>query len=99
MWIEPAATISAPEATEPSTVTSPNGNTTDWPERTGLSISMDAGCGGGGGADGAGSAAATAVEAAAATSEGVSAGFSSPPGRPPIRTGGNLRPQAAGSTP
>src|SRR5436309_6097338 len=98
MWIEPAATISAPEATEPSTVTSPNGNTTDCPERIGLSIKSEAGCGGGGGAAGAlaGSAAATALEAAAATSAGVSAGLSSPPGRPPIRTGGSLRPQAAG---
>jgi hypothetical protein len=40
--MEPPATISAPEPTEPSTVTSPSGNTTDWPERTGLSSISEA---------------------------------------------------------
>ena len=33
--MEPPATISAPEATEPMMVTSPSGKTIDWPERTG----------------------------------------------------------------
>src|SRR5579885_2775916 len=40
--MDPPAMISAPDATEPSTVTSPSGKTTDCPERTGLSISKDA---------------------------------------------------------
>src|SRR5450759_4072774 len=42
-WIEPPATSSAPEATEPSTVTSPSGKKMDWPERTGLSSRSVAG--------------------------------------------------------
>src|SRR5262245_386438 len=41
MWTEPAATISAPEATEATTVTSPSGQTTNWPERTGASMSNE----------------------------------------------------------
>src|SRR5262245_35884008 len=49
--------ISAPDATEPSTVTSPCGKTTDWPERTGLSSTSElgscaAGAGAGAGAGG-----------------------------------------------
>ena len=43
MWIEPPATISAPEPTEPKIVTSPSANTTDCPERTGLSSSSEPG--------------------------------------------------------
>ena len=34
MWIDPPATISAPELTDPITVTSPSGNSMVWPERT-----------------------------------------------------------------
>jgi len=45
MWIDPPATISAPEPTEPSTVTSPSVKTIDWPERTGLSSSSEVGFG------------------------------------------------------
>ncbi len=55
-WIEPPATISAPEATEPRITTSPRSNTTDWPERTGRSTSSEGepdGAGGAGGAAGA----------------------------------------------
>ena len=43
--MEPPATISAPEPTEPSTVTSPSMNTIDWPDRTGLSRSNEVGFG------------------------------------------------------
>ncbi len=34
-WIEPLAIISAPQATEPMIVTSPDSWTIDWPERIG----------------------------------------------------------------
>ena len=37
--------ISAPDETEPTTVTSPSGKMIDWPERTGLSIADVAHCG------------------------------------------------------
>src|SRR5881392_4021436 len=39
--MEPPATISAPDPTEPSTVTSPSVKMIDWPERTGLSSSNE----------------------------------------------------------
>ena len=39
----PPATISDPDATEPSTVTSPFGKMTVWPERTGVAISNEVG--------------------------------------------------------
>ena len=39
--MDPPATISAPDPTEPSTVTSPSGKMIDWPERTGWSSSSE----------------------------------------------------------
>jgi hypothetical protein len=42
-WIDPLATTSAPEEAEPSTVTTPKGKMTDWPERIGLSINGEFG--------------------------------------------------------
>src|SRR6266508_2973562 len=39
--MEPAAMISAPEATEPTMVTSPSGWTICWHDRTGASISSE----------------------------------------------------------
>src|SRR5215475_12526946 len=39
--MEPPAITSAPEATEPTILTSPFSNTIDWPERTGWSINSD----------------------------------------------------------
>ena len=45
--------ISAPDATEPTMVTSPSGKMIDWPERTGLSSSSEAGVGFAGGPAGA----------------------------------------------
>ena len=41
--MDPPATISAPDETEPSTVTSPLGKATDWPDRIGVSISKELG--------------------------------------------------------
>ena len=35
MWIDPPATTSAPDATDPTTVTSPSGKKSDCPDRTG----------------------------------------------------------------
>src|SRR5258708_29040293 len=43
MWIEPPAMTSAPEPTEPRTVTSPSGKNTDCPERTGVSSRSELG--------------------------------------------------------
>src|SRR5215203_2512708 len=34
MWIDPPATISAPEPTEPTMMTSPSSNVSLWPDRT-----------------------------------------------------------------
>ena len=89
MWMDPPATTSAPDATEPSTVTSPDGKFTNWPERTEVSNSKDADLRRpeDGGFD--------------AVAEVVSLpGFLSPPaGQSPRRTGGNLSLSVAGSTP
>src|SRR5215210_3171122 len=90
-WIDPPATISAPEATEPMTVTSPSRNTTDWPDRTGLSSCKEDCCFGAG----AGSLASVF---------GVLGGVASENsimlvGPPPLIRGGRLGPRVDGSAP
>ncbi len=66
MWIEPPANTSAPDATEPTMVTSPSGNRMVCPDRTGSRTSSPVSGGGG--------------SAGAANSAGVAAGpVSRPP--------------------
>ena len=83
---------SAPEATEPTTVTSPSGKMIDWPERTGLSRSSEAGVGFAGGPAGAAGGADFLSPARAGSSI-------SPALRPPLIGGGRPRPSSDGSAP
>ena len=78
--------ISAPEATEPTTVTSPSGKMIDWPERTGLSSSSEAGVGFAGGPAGVAGGTDFLSLAGAGSS-------TSPALRPPTIGGGRPRPE------
>ena len=84
--------ISAPEATEPTTVTSPSGKMIDWPERTGLSSSSEAGVGFAGGPAGVAGGTDFLSLAGAGSS-------TSPALRPPTIGGGRPRPSSDGSAP
>ena len=84
MWMEPPATISAPEATDPRIVTSPSAKLTDWPERIGFSMISD-GCDRGG----AMAAAATASTSPFGGASDSCAAGSSRAGLPPTPMGGS----------
>src|SRR6266853_2973110 len=83
--MDPPAITSAPDPTDPSTVTSPSGWKIAWPERLALYTQSDvsARCGAGGG--GAGS------DRALTASTGA--------GRPPLTSGGRLGLSFSGPTP
>ena len=78
MWTDPPATISAPDATRPITVTSPSGCRIDWPERTLASIISEVVVG------------VFFEPAAGVASSSVTA--SAPAGRPPVTRGGSSGP-------
>src|ERR1700730_17603469 len=110
--MEPPATISAPEATEPTTITSPSGCTMLWPERIALFNSKEFGRAAGDG--GAAAMAEAALEAVVAGSElesekGAGAAASPAPGgvspevalacRPLRSSGGIAKSSQDGSAP
>src|SRR5260370_14352988 len=83
--MDPPAITSAPDPTDPSTVTSPSGWKIAWPERIALSTTSDAGARSGAGGSGAGS------DRALTASTGA--------GRPPLTRGGRLGPTFSGPAP
>src|SRR5260370_14357221 len=83
--MDPPAITSAPDPTDPSTVTSPSGWKIAWPERIALSTTSDAGARSGAGGGGAGS------DRALTASTGA--------GLPPLTSGGRFGPSFSGPTP